>query len=252
MAAPQRKGDGQRPGAEVLWWDQLELGLSSVQHERRTVWEVRNATVFKGKVADISFAVDTTMFRVAWWFKHLGKGATIPVTMILLNIKECCTENRKVKKNSLESWIPPSLGVLKFNVDGSARGSLGQAGVEGVLRDSRGRVVCLFSSYLGIYDSNTAEVWAILRATEVCVSNPSLVGREIVIISDYKTAVSWVQDGGFGSINHVNAIYDIRCNLEKLVNTKIMFNSRASNSFADMLAKNGSNMGNDVFVWRDI
>lgn len=39
---------------------------------------------------------------------------------------------------------PPS-GVLKFNVDGEARGKTGPAGLGGVLRNGKGEVLFMFS-----------------------------------------------------------------------------------------------------------
>ncbi|KAK3183009.1 hypothetical protein Dsin_030295 [Dipteronia sinensis] len=155
------------------------------------------------------------------------------------------------KKRCLETWTPPTLDVLKFNIDESAKGSLGPTRMGGVLRNSRGRVLCLFSEDLGILDSNSAEVRAIHRVAGICASNPYLIGREIVIVSDSKTTVSWVNDGGFGNINHFNLIYDIRGNLNKLGNTMVIHNSRTTNSFANWLTRNGSNMGGDFFVWGD-
>ncbi|KAK3199049.1 hypothetical protein Dsin_022464 [Dipteronia sinensis] len=45
---------------------------------------------------------------------------------------------------------------------------LGMAGIGGVLRDSKGKVVCLFSLGVGITDSNSAEILAIKKAVELC------------------------------------------------------------------------------------
>ena len=40
--------------------------------------------------------------------------------------------------------------------DGSSRGNPGPAGMGGVLRDSKGKILCLYSEYVGIADSNAA------------------------------------------------------------------------------------------------
>ncbi|KAK3225985.1 hypothetical protein Dsin_005847 [Dipteronia sinensis] len=213
-----------------------------------TVWEAKKKVVFRGKAVDFSLAVDTVKFRVGWWIKHYGKGSIEPVTTILLNLKDRCTESIRAKLHRLETWIPQSLDVLKFNVDCSARGSPGQVGMREVLRNSSGRVLCFFSKYSGILDANMAKISVIHRASKICASNPNLIGREIVIVSDSKSAVSWVNEGRFGSIKHVNLIFNIRCNLNKLGNMVVIFNSRASNSFVDMLSKKGFNMEGDIFI----
>ena len=88
------------------------------------------------------------------------------------------------------NWIPPPIDSLIFNVDGSARGSPGQAGIGGVLRDHRRKVLCLFSTNVGIQDAITAKVLAIARACELCASRPELGAKNIVVVSDSKVAVS--------------------------------------------------------------
>ncbi|KAK3219668.1 hypothetical protein Dsin_013638 [Dipteronia sinensis] len=98
---------------------------------------------------------------------------------------------------------------MKFNVDGLARGKSGMAGVGGVLRYSRGKVLCMFSLHVGIQDSNTAEIMAIEKACQLCIFNPMLEGREFDIVSDSKVAISWVYKEVFGNFKHVNFVYNI-------------------------------------------
>ena len=54
--------------------------------------------------------------------------------------------------------------MFKFNVDSNARDKLGLAEIEGVLRNSKGDVLFMFSKYVGVCNSNKAEVLAILEA----------------------------------------------------------------------------------------
>ena len=110
-------------------------------------------------------------FRITWWFKRCGKGSKDPITIILNNIKDICVESNRRKISEVQKWIPPITG-FKFNVDGSSRGSPGHGGIGGVLRDSGGRVVCIFSAYVGTQDSNTAELFAIYRACSFYASSP--------------------------------------------------------------------------------
>ncbi|KAK3212626.1 hypothetical protein Dsin_017332 [Dipteronia sinensis] len=101
-------------------------------------------------------------------------------------------------------------------------------------------------------ESNTAEIRAIQKACALCVGNSSLSGRNIEVVSDSKVAVFWINNGGYGSIKHVNTIYDIWCNLDILGGTKVSYNSRASNHFADELAKRGSSSAGDFVRWGEI
>ena len=68
-------------------------------------------------------------------------------------------------------------------------------------------------------------------------------------MSDSKVAVSWVNKDGFGSLKNVDTIYDIRNKLNRMANSVLVFKSRGSNSFTDMLAKRGSNMEDDFLEW---
>ncbi|KAK3227433.1 hypothetical protein Dsin_007295 [Dipteronia sinensis] len=207
-----------------------------------SIWETRNSKVFNNGEATVCLAADSVKLKVAWWFKFYGRGSTDPITFILINIKDRCTDSIVSKQKKVEEWIPPITNGLKFNVDGSVRGKPGPAGIGGVLRDDYGRILCLFSLFVGIRDSNEAEPMAIEKATQLCASNPSMMGRDITIVSDSKVAVSWINKAGFGNINHVDTVYSVRHYLASLGGTVVSFASRASNSFADNLAKLGSSI----------
>ncbi|KAK2638085.1 hypothetical protein Ddye_025880 [Dipteronia dyeriana] len=87
-----------------------------------TIWEFCNSKVFNNKEPDLTVALDSIRFRVAWWFKHHGCGSLDPLTSLLQCVSQFCKDQMKSKKRESEAWIPPGLGSLKFNVDGSAKG----------------------------------------------------------------------------------------------------------------------------------
>ena len=58
------------------------------------------------------------------------------------------------------------------------------AGIGGVLRDSEGKILCFFCSFIGTHDSNVAEIMAIHKACELCASKPSLIGRNIIVAGE--------------------------------------------------------------------
>ena len=212
-----------------------------------TVWEVRNHKVFENKHPCLAEAQDLVRFRVAWWFKSLGNNVTDSVTALMLNIKGCCVESKRLKKTVIKYWIPPQMNSFKFNVDGSAR--VGQAANGGVLRDQNGKIICIFSANVGNRDALTAEILAIQRATELCASNSALWGKDITFVSDSNVAVSWINGEGIGSYEHVNLIFGIRSNLNSIGQARVVFNHRFSNSVADILAKRGSGGGEELLSW---
>ncbi|KAK0585155.1 hypothetical protein LWI29_024028 [Acer saccharum] len=208
-----------------------------------------NHLVFSNSNKGIVQAVDIIKFRVAWWFKHHREGSSDSITVILQNIDGCCSDTKKKKAASTADWSPPSQGAFKFNVDGSTRGNPGSAGIGGVLWDFRGKVIGSFSKHVGIADAITAEIYAIHQACVLCASSPVLIGKQITIISDSKGAVSWVNGSNFGSLKHVNVIYEIRNFLLSLGRTAVNHNPRSSNCFTDSLAKKGLNQEGDCMMW---
>ncbi|KAK2653791.1 hypothetical protein Ddye_013647 [Dipteronia dyeriana] len=137
---------------------------------------------------------------------------------------------------------------LKFNVDGSARGNPGHAGISCVLRDSNGKAVCLFSFSVGLIDSNSAEILAIKKVVELCLFDPSLHCRVISIVSDSKVVVSWINNDDFDSLEHVNSINYIRSHLKSWDGLEVVHASRMYNYFTDNLAKLGSSSNGDFLV----
>ena len=207
--------------------------------------------VFQGKEQFIDQCIDMVKFRVAWWFKHHAKGSTDPISLILLDVGDRCRDSNPRKKRMSARWKLPSLDCLKFNVDGSAKGSPGPAGMGGVLRDSYGKVICLFFSFLGIFDGISAEIEEIHKACVLCLSNCDLRNRCISIVSDSKTAMDWINEADQICVSHPTLIQVIRFLLSSLSNTTVSYSSRSSNSFADLLAKKASSMGGDFVQWGD-
>ena len=93
---------------------------------------------------------------------------------------------------------------------------------------------------------------AIEKVVSLCVSNPLLHGFVIDIVSDCLVAVTWINFDSVGSLEHVNLIHGIRDILRSHGSLAISFNPRTSNSYADMLAKKGSNMEGDILQWGSI
>ncbi|KAK0608412.1 hypothetical protein LWI29_030312 [Acer saccharum] len=193
-----------------------------------------------GKAACSSLALDSIKFRVVWWFKNFGFGSNEDITILLLDVGGRCVDKKPVKIVKPCSWSPPVDNDLFFNVDGSARGNPGKAGIGGVLRDASGKTLCLFSDSIGIADSILAEIIAIHRAVMLISSNQLYSHRRITILSDSKSVVSWINGVGFGNLSHVKLVYDIRQSILHRKSISIAFTPRGSNALADSLAKNGA------------
>ncbi|KAK2662482.1 hypothetical protein Ddye_001056 [Dipteronia dyeriana] len=53
-----------------------------------------------------------------------------------------------------------------------------------------------------VKDVISAEILAITKAREFVMTKPKLADRNLVMVSDSKVAVDWVNNSGFGSLNH--------------------------------------------------
>eukprot|EP00268_Persea_americana_P023808 TRINITY_DN23314_c0_g1_i1.p1 TRINITY_DN23314_c0_g1~~TRINITY_DN23314_c0_g1_i1.p1 ORF type:complete len:129 (+),score=18.19 TRINITY_DN23314_c0_g1_i1:303-689(+) len=96
---------------------------------------------------------------------------TPPLGIGYSNWEPCMRCGRiKIRKFVLSS--SPPLGISKFNVDGSARGKLGPAGIGDVLHNSKGEVFFMYSKFAGICHSNEAEVLSILEALRCFYEEP--------------------------------------------------------------------------------
>ncbi|KAK3224610.1 hypothetical protein Dsin_004472 [Dipteronia sinensis] len=120
----------------VSWMDRVPWrGICRLKVEI-FIWQLLRGRVLVGDVLK-SFGMRVYLdylirFRLAWWFKHHGKGSNETLTAILLNIKDLCVDPKPVQKYRNVNWIPPLNGDLKFNVDGFALGKPGPAVIGGV------------------------------------------------------------------------------------------------------------------------
>ncbi|KAK3221730.1 hypothetical protein Dsin_008755 [Dipteronia sinensis] len=193
------------------------------------------------------------LFLLCNWLRRLWQSCMLwwdPIMHMLLNMEECCSESRRSGFPKIGEWIPPQVDALKFNVDGSDKGSPGQPGIGGVLQNHEGSL-CNFSAYVGIEDAITAEILAIARACELCEARPEIVDKLVVIFSHSKVAVTWINNDGFGSIKHAQIIHDTRSFLSSSDMVSILFCPRSFNYIADQLAKKGARISGEELNWWD-
>eukprot|EP00268_Persea_americana_P068029 TRINITY_DN9427_c0_g3_i1.p1 TRINITY_DN9427_c0_g3~~TRINITY_DN9427_c0_g3_i1.p1 ORF type:complete len:256 (+),score=22.30 TRINITY_DN9427_c0_g3_i1:1157-1924(+) len=130
-----------------------------------SIWKERNNRIFKGTFSSLSNLVDLITMRIAGWALIRKEFSNFSIDDITVNW-EACMGCGPSKMRIYVHWSPSPIGMLKFNVDGAARGKPGPASIGGVLRNSRGEVLFMFSKSVGVCDSNKAEVLAILEALQ--------------------------------------------------------------------------------------
>ena len=193
------------------------------------VWKERNERIFRNSTSSLEGLVSKVIFSIAKW-------ALVRKDFRNLNVLHACMGcgAPKVKKSIF--WIPPLTGILKFNVNGAARGKLGLAGIGGVLLNDKGEVLLMFPKSVGIRDSNEVEVLAILEAFQIFLAS---FHGPLVVESDSTNVVGWLlkpDSRPWKFQFHFNTLKKISASLVVSFAHVI----RRANSMADALAKQGA------------
>lgn len=110
-----------------------------------------------------------------------------------------------MKVQRVGRWLPPSVGTLKINADGSSRGNPRPVGIGRVGRDCSGSVIFFFSIHKGQYSNKFMEglviLWAIERAC-------ALGSHRIIYESDSYT---------IANILHEQKVVEVNCQLALVV-----------------------------------
>ncbi|KAK3229133.1 hypothetical protein Dsin_001014 [Dipteronia sinensis] len=224
-------------GDKAYFWNDIKVGERPL---KEVFSRMRKSS---GTICYLSWEalrfVTRSRIPYAWKFSSNG---LFSVRSFRMRLDELDNEDQWLTRSLLHGFCPPKVEVFAWQLLRNrvlVRESFG-------LREKAEIIRCLRTS---VHESNMAEIKAIQKACALCVSNSSLIRRKIEVISDSKVAVSWVNNGGFGNINHIDTIYDIRSNLAILAATVVSFASRDSNHMADRLVKMGSSKMGDFVLW---
>jgi len=72
-------------------------------------------------------------------------------------------------QNEDKVWTPPQEGFLKLHFDGSSKGNLEKASAGGVIRDSSGKIICLYVVSIGNTTNNAAEFGVLEQGLEILI-----------------------------------------------------------------------------------
>ena len=147
--------------------------------------------------------------------------------------------DRPPKTTTFIGWQPPPFGFIKLNTNGFVLGNLGHTSVGGILRDSNGNWIRVFSHKLGIANSLVAELWGLrdglllARDLHIC---------KLIIKIDAKSIVDLLKlvNEGITNSHPYNAlINDCRSLIQDFEEAKLQQTHRESNFCANLLAKEG-------------
>ncbi|XP_039050464.1 uncharacterized protein LOC120191616 [Hibiscus syriacus] len=90
------------------------------------------------------------------------------------------------------SWSPPPVDVFKFNMDGAVSSVGMLVGIGGILRDRNRIKLFSFSEKIGPTPIILVELKAIKRGLDIFVSSEWVMKGRLIIESDCKLAVDWL------------------------------------------------------------
>ncbi|XVF39216.1 hypothetical protein PTKIN_Ptkin01aG0017700 [Pterospermum kingtungense] len=202
-----------------------------------SIWLIRNECIFQNKVLVMDHLLDIIKARLAFWAKALWPNDPICMVEIFTCPISITMPKRKTRDWPRVSWVCPPAGHVKFNVDGASIGKPGSAGIGGVLCNHAGEELARFSKSVGIVDSNIAELLAIREAFLVFIDSPFVSDNVLIIESDSKTAVNWVNSPLSAPWMVLNFINHIECLKKQIIGWEVTHIFREANQVEDQLAK---------------
>ncbi|KAL4367510.1 hypothetical protein GQ457_05G003450 [Hibiscus cannabinus] len=151
-----------------------------------SLWLARNDKVFRDTSTTIKNLLLATKMLALFWCKA-SRDVFLNDENWWENPLLCFTSDCNIPY-----WSPPSLGEMKFNVDGAV--SVGSAGCGGVLRTSEGEVRAMFSALVPIFEADFAEVYAIKTALAIFIEASWNVKTNLLVETDSQLAISWIRN----------------------------------------------------------
>ncbi|KAE8716021.1 RING finger protein [Hibiscus syriacus] len=158
----------------------------------------------------LTLPVSLVRGRLAKWF--LAKFPLITLQVDSLIGDPTLADNltaHKTVNNIVLSWIPPPVDFFKMNVDGAVSSVRRLAGIGGILRDWNRVTLSSFSEKVGPATPILAGLKAIKRGIDFFLSSSWASKGRLIIESDSKTAVEWINDGISSPVFLANFVKDI-------------------------------------------
>ncbi|KAF2316185.1 hypothetical protein GH714_041526 [Hevea brasiliensis] len=147
-------------------------------------------------------------------------------------------------------WKTPPTNVLKWNIDGSSVGQLGESGIRGVLRDYGGNIKCLFSCPNRELSSNQAESKAMIKALQISkdLIASSHGNRAFIFETDSSNILAWINGSSERPWRDKHLIMEALNLIAQLPHTLFLHTDKEANSLADNLAKLGKEREDDFLA----
>ncbi|XVF62081.1 hypothetical protein PTKIN_Ptkin08bG0188600 [Pterospermum kingtungense] len=214
-----------------------------------TIWLFRNDMVFKNKQLDLLKIIDLVKYRLAIWAKAKWPHLQLTVMDFIISPNTISMPSNVTAPRLEAIWVELLVGTIKFNVDRSAIGKPGPAGIGGVLRNHSGDELIRFSKAVGVVESNEVEYLAIREALILFLSSKWFDNHSLTIESDSSVAVlNSPNSAPWRLRNFTNHIPNL---LKRIPRVEVVHIYKECNMVADALAKDGVHRLSDHVVIND-
>nr|CCA66140.1 hypothetical protein [Beta vulgaris subsp. vulgaris] len=220
-----------------------------------SVWKERNSRIFEKSESSVKDIQDLILLRLGWWIKgwcdefpYSPNDVLRSPSCLIWNGANSLMQYPKLQPCPIV-WTPPIENFLKWNVDASANPLLSTSAMGGVLRNSQGNFMCLFSSPIPFMEINCAEILGIYRAVKISISSDCIKEKNLIIESDSANAVSWCNQDEGGPWNMNFQLNFIRNARKKNLRLTITHERRSANFVADSMAKQGIHRQSEFIAW---
>ncbi|XP_011082393.1 uncharacterized protein LOC105165175 [Sesamum indicum] len=141
-----------------------------------SIWTICNTA----KHESTSFKSAAIIFKIHNYLQLHGKAKMWKPTthwkgdrFLAFSLKISFPIKRKSTYCTLVKWEKPQMGWFILNTDGASKGNPGISGAGGILGDHHGQVLFVFQEPLGIISNALAELKAIHRGLQLCLTGTS-------------------------------------------------------------------------------
>lgn len=219
-----------------------------------SIWKERNSDIFRNISCSLKQVEDLILIRLSWWIKGWGTPFPYFCKEIIRNLHSLSWAEPRASAAMMAPicdmvQVPPTSNICKWNVDAYVNSCQSMSAIGGVLRNNFDHFKCMFSSPIPPIEINSAEVFAIFRATQISTSYEYLRNSCLIIESDSSNAVKWCNAKTRGPWNMNFQLNFIRNARRKWLKISILHKGRSSNVVADSLAKQGLIRDAEFLAW---
>ncbi|EOY10037.1 Uncharacterized protein TCM_025420 [Theobroma cacao] len=152
-------------GWETEQWSKFFMVIKDQVLER----EFDDKLICKGKSWDEDMIFELVKVRIAWWTKAKWLNLNILVKDLMRFLNQGENHSFSAIARRQVACSRPNDGWIKFNIDSASRGNPRESSIGGILRDSRGTILDIFSKQGGKREPGPVAIGDVLTDDEEAI-----------------------------------------------------------------------------------